>query len=211
MKEVPERSAGWSRTGKGPAMARRIAVAALIGLVAVRGLDGCSRGPSDLSDSTGSMSSPSGSSPHLAITPRRAALTLGQQISLIATTSDPVGVRWSISPNSGSLDAQTSRDGQTIHFTAPNTPGVYTVKATGIRDPSQSSSVVIGVTDLPGVYTYHNDLGRTGQNTSEKSLTPDTVSPSRFGKLFSHEVDHFPTEVVLHRVERRFLHKGRLN
>ena len=39
------------------------------------------------------------------------------------------------------------------------------------------------------VLTYHNDVGRTGQNTAEERLTPDSVSPSRFGKLFLHEVD----------------------
>ncbi len=39
------------------------------------------------------------------------------------------------------------------------------------------------------VFTYHNDVARTGQNTSEEILTPDTINSSRFGKLFSHEVD----------------------
>ncbi|MBV8804218.1 MAG: esterase family protein, partial [Sinobacteraceae bacterium] len=40
-----------------------------------------------------------------------------------------------------------------------------------------------------GVFTYHNDIGRTGQSTSEQVLTPDNVNSSSFGKLFSHEVD----------------------
>jgi hypothetical protein len=40
-----------------------------------------------------------------------------------------------------------------------------------------------------GVFTYHNDVGRTGQNTSETVLTPATVNSARFGKLFSQAVD----------------------
>ena len=40
-----------------------------------------------------------------------------------------------------------------------------------------------------GVYTWHNDNVRTGQNRHEKILTPSNVTPARFGKLFSFPVD----------------------
>ena len=39
------------------------------------------------------------------------------------------------------------------------------------------------------VVTQHNDIARTGQNTSESVLTPQNVNPAQFGKLFSHAVD----------------------
>jgi hypothetical protein len=141
------------------------------------------------------MSSPSGSAraaPHVAVAPRRASLTPGQKVSLTVTTNDSAGVRWSVDPSTGSLDAQTTRDGQTIHFTAPGmagVTGVYTVKATSIADPTQISSAFIAVTDLPGVYTYHNDLGRTGVNHREYALTTSNVNVDSFGKLFSCGVD----------------------
>src|SRR5215472_3226363 len=39
------------------------------------------------------------------------------------------------------------------------------------------------------VLTYHNDLGRTGQNLQETILAPDTVSSGQFGVLFTDKVD----------------------
>ena len=39
------------------------------------------------------------------------------------------------------------------------------------------------------VTTYHNDISRTGANTSETVLAPLNVNSTTFGKLFSHSVD----------------------
>lgn len=45
------------------------------------------------------------------------------------------------------------------------------------------------VTDLAGVYTYHDDPARDGVNEREYSLSPSSVNAASFGKLFSCPVD----------------------
>lgn len=46
-----------------------------------------------------------------------------------------------------------------------------------------------GAASAPGVYTYHDDLSRSGVNDWEHFLTPAAVNPPSFGKLFSCPVD----------------------
>src|SRR4029077_17502981 len=61
--------------------------------------------------------------------------------------------------------------------------------ATSSATPSQSASATVAVTDLAGVYTYHNDASRDGSNTHEFALTTGNVNTSSFGKLASCKVD----------------------
>ncbi len=122
-------------------------------------------------------------------TPRRAGVTVGQTLALVASTNDGAGVSWSSSPAAGSFSPSTSLNGVAVTFTAPATAGSYTLTATSVSDPARSASATVGVTDLPGVYTYHNDLARDGANTQEYALTPANVSSATFGKLFSCPVD----------------------
>jgi hypothetical protein len=125
----------------------------------------------------------------ISISPREAALTVGQQLELTATTSDSQGVTWSMTPAGGSFSSTSSSSGGSVRLTAPQAAGEYRITASSAVDPTQNASIEIGVTDLAGVYTYHDDLARDGVNQQEYALTPDDVNTSTFGKLFSCTVD----------------------
>jgi hypothetical protein len=76
-----------------------------------------------------------------------------------------------------------------VFFTAPTSAGVYTPSATQHHRHWPQRLITVGVTDLAGVYTHHNDLTRAGANTQEYALTPANVNTATFGKLFSCAVD----------------------
>ena len=131
------------------------------------------------------------SSISIAITPRAAALTLGQTATLSVSTNDPSGVTWSLTPAGGSFAPVQSVNGTSTTFTAPSTAGSYTITATSVTNPTVSSTVALGVTDLAGVFTHRNDTSRDGVNAQEYALTAGSggtggsVAPASFGKLFS--------------------------
>jgi hypothetical protein len=125
----------------------------------------------------------------VSISPARAALVVTQSLPLTATTNDYAGVSWSISPSGAAFNAPRSGSGAQVSLTAPASAGVYTVTATSVTDGSKSAAIAVAVTDLAGVYTYHNDLARDGVNAQEYALTPRSVTSTNFGKLFSCSVD----------------------
>jgi hypothetical protein len=77
-------------------------------------------------------------------------------------------------------------------FMAPATPGVVTITAASVADPSKMATATIGVTNLAGVTTYLGGNARLGANTQEYALTTSgvtAVNSANFGKLFSCTVD----------------------
>ena len=132
---------------------------------------------------------------NVSITPKRGGLTVTQTLPVIAITNDSAGVSWSASGSScsgsacGSFSSNTSLSGVAVTYTAPTSAGVYTITATSVTDITVSSGITIGVTDLAGVFTWHDNLNRDGSNSQEYALTPLLVNTSTFGKLFSCSID----------------------
>jgi Putative Ig domain len=130
----------------------------------------------------------------LSISPKRAGLTVLQALSLTATTSDAQGVTWTAtgancSGNACGTFSSVTAPSTTATYTAPSGAGVYTITATGVTDVTSSTSITVGVTDLAGVYTWHNNLSRDGSNTQEYALTPSLVTTATFGRLFTCTLD----------------------
>jgi hypothetical protein len=129
----------------------------------------------------------------VSLTPKRGGLSLSQSLNFTATViNDGAGVTWSATGSGcsgvtcGTFSAQTTA---TATYVAPATAAVITVTATSKADVTKSASATIGVSDLAGVTTYHNDLSRDGVNAQENALTTSNVASATFGKLFSCSVD----------------------
>jgi hypothetical protein len=129
---------------------------------------------------------------HVAVSPRAASVVVSTQPQQFSATvlNDPSdqGVTWEVDGVSGG-----NANGGTIStaglYSPPAVPGTHTVAAVSVSDDTKSATAMVAVTDLEGVFTYHNDLARDGVNASEYALTTSNVNQSTFGKLFACPLD----------------------
>lgn len=133
---------------------------------------------------------------NVTLTPKRGGIPVSQTLNFTATVANDAGnkgVTWSATGNNCSGNAcgtfTVGTPSTTAMYNAPSSAGVYTIVATSAADNTQSAAATIGVSDLPGVLTYHNDVSRDGVNAQEYALTTTTVAGGTFGKLFSCAVD----------------------
>ncbi len=122
----------------------------------------------------------------VSLTPVRGGAVTGQTVSFTASVQNDVGAAGVSWTKTGGTFANSTATSATFSSTAA---GSFTITATSNADTTKSVSATIGVTDLDGVTTYHNNLSRDGTNTREFALTPAAVNGSTFGKLFSCPVD----------------------
>lgn len=120
--------------------------------------------------------------------PRVAALTLKQTQQFTATAPGAGAVTWSVDGIIGG-NATVGTINATGLYVPPQAAGLHSVTATSVANTALSSTVTAAITDLAGVYTYHNDLQRTGQNLQEYALTQALVSGGQFGKRWSCPLD----------------------
>jgi hypothetical protein len=124
----------------------------------------------------------------VAVYPRRASLTLSQSQQYSAVVLSGATVNWSVDGVAGGNSSVGTISAAGL-YVPPATAGVHSVTATNASNPSFSATAAVGVTDLAGVYTYHGDLARTGQNLQEYALTPSVLSGGGFGKRWSCAID----------------------
>jgi len=125
------------------------------------------------------------------VSPLRAAITTGQTQTFTASVngSPSTSVTWEIDTVPGGNGAVGTISAGGV-YTPPSTGGVHNVVARSTMSTSSASPAsTVAVTDLAGVYTYHNDVSRDGVNSQEYALTTSTVTPATFGKLYSCPVD----------------------
>lgn len=125
------------------------------------------------------------------ITPKRGGLTPGQTMTFTPTVtgSSNTAVTWEVDGVAGGSSTVGLITAGGV-YTAPNSGGVHNIVARSVADTTATSvPSPIGVTDLAGVFTYHNNNNRDGANTKEYALTTSNVTSATFGKLFSCPVD----------------------
>jgi hypothetical protein len=124
----------------------------------------------------------------MTVSPTLVGLTVSQAQQITATVPGGGLAAWTVDGVAGGNAAVGLIDATGL-YTAGTAPGTHTILATSQADSTLSATAVAAVTDLAGVYTYHNDPGRDGANVQEYALTPATVTGGKFGKLASCAVD----------------------
>ncbi|HLW89438.1 MAG TPA: Ig-like domain-containing protein [Terriglobales bacterium] len=101
-------------------------------------------------------------------------------------------------------DGSTANVSATASWTVAS-PAVATITSSGLATGTTAGSkmVTASLSGISGnasltvaaganVATWHSDAQRTGLNPNEESLSPATVTPQTFGKLFSYLLDGYP-------------------
>jgi hypothetical protein len=124
----------------------------------------------------------------MSVSPTTAAITLTNKQQFTATVPGGGPATWTVDGIAGG-NPTVGLIGSDGLFTSGTAPGAHAIVVASVANNTKTVSAVAAVTDLPGVYTFHNNLLRDGTNTQEYALTTSSVSAAHFGKLTSCAVD----------------------
>src|SRR5712692_3509588 len=125
----------------------------------------------------------------------RGAVTLLAITLITATSLVYVGHRtlqWVIGGTGFALAANNSIDSTGLYRApaSPSRPATVTrLSQANTTESGSASATIVTMAAFSGTFTWRNDNARTGQNRQELLLTPTTVNPAKFGKVFSFPVD----------------------
>jgi hypothetical protein len=124
----------------------------------------------------------------VSVSPRIAAITLSRTQQFTAIVPGGGAAAWTVDGIAGG-NSTVGLVSATGLYAAGTAAGTHTLVATSVADPTKSANAIVAVTDLPGVFTYHNNLARNGANTQEYALQPSIVNTANFGKLAACAAD----------------------
>jgi len=121
--------------------------------------------------------------------PSAQTVVVGQQATFAVTASGTGPLTYQWQKNSASIPSASSRSYTTPATTAGDNGSVFQVVVSNPGGSITSTPATLTVTNpssstaMLSVLTFHNDVGRTGQNLSETVLTPSSVNTANFGKI----------------------------
>src|SRR5271163_2816064 len=152
--------------------------------------------------SPGNHGNPGGSvAPMITTQPTNQTVTAGgtATFTVVATGTAPLSYQWQSAP-SGSATYTNIAGAMSSSYSLMNTTTAESgmtfrvVVSNGVNPPATSNAAMLTVNAAPppsniSVLTYHNDVGRTGQNLNETTLTTANVASAQFGQLGTINVD----------------------
>ncbi len=130
----------------------------------------------------------------LTVSPQNVSLAPNGQQQFTATVqgTNNTGVTWSVNGVGGGNNTVGTITSSGL-YSAPGTPGTYTITATSMALPNYSVNASATVQTIPpgvvSVLTYHNDDARDGANLNETTLNLTNVNSQQFGKIIALPVD----------------------
>src|SRR5271155_1768777 len=143
----------------------------------------------------------SGTAPSIATQQTKQTVNAGgtATFTVVAAGTAPLSYQWQSAP-SGSMTYTNIAGATSSSYALMNTTTAESgmtfrvVVSNGVNPPATSNAATLTVNAAPppsniSVLTYHNDVGRTGQNLNETTLTTANVASAQFGQLGTINVD----------------------
>ncbi len=131
--------------------------------------------------------------PSIARQPSNQTVTAGQSATFSVTSAGtaPLSYQWQMgtTPITGATSASYATAATT---TSDNGTQYRVVVSNSEGNATSNTATLTVIAEVPGttdVLTYHNDIGRTGQNLTETALSTSNVTSAKFGKLGFYSVD----------------------
>jgi hypothetical protein len=132
--------------------------------------------------------------PSITTQPANQTVTVGQSatFSVVATGTAPLGYQWQ--KNNTNIANATAASYTTPATVSGDNGATFRVVVTNPVTSINSNAATLTVNPIVSstgtdVTTYHNDVARTGQNTTETALTQANVNSTTFGLLRKLSVD----------------------